>query len=85
MTNKDRIVQILLDYTKEKQIHVSQVILELYADELIKEGITFRVRCKECVHRTVDGHCFVCVEGAGYLKTHDDGYCDKGTHILSII
>ena len=35
---RDKIINILLDFVKDKQIHISKVILELFADELIKHG-----------------------------------------------
>ena len=75
---KEKIVNILLAYVKEKQIHCSRVILELFADELIKHGATIPVNCHECKHLTEDGFCFQDIEGVSYKKTHIFGYCDKG-------
>lgn len=73
-----KIVNILLDFVKEKHIHVSKVVLELFADELIKHGFTLPVNCHECKHCTEDGVCFQDIEGVSYKKTHIFGYCDKG-------
>lgn len=79
---KDKIVEILLAFVKEKQIHGnSKVVLELFADELIKHGLTLPVNCHECKHRTEDGFCHVDVAIPGYKKTHEFGYCDKGEKI----
>ena len=75
---KEKIVNILLDFVKERQIHISKVILELFADELIKHGFIVPVYCMDCEHRNEDGHCYVNVEGAGYKKTHSNGYCEWG-------
>lgn len=79
---KDKIVEILLAFVKEKQIHGnSKVVLELFADELIKHGLTLPVNCHECKHRTEDGFCHQDVAIPGYKKTHVFGYCDKGEKI----
>lgn len=75
---KDKIVNILLDFVKEKQIHVSKVILELFADELIKHGVVIPTPCHKCKHQTEDGFCYKDIEGVSYKKTHLFGYCDKG-------
>ena len=75
---KEKIVNILLAYVKEKRIHVSKTILELFADELIKNNLIIPVCCHECSHRNDDGHCFQDIEGVSYKKTHIFGYCDKG-------
>lgn len=75
---REKIVDILLTYVKKHQIHVSKVIIELFADELIKHGATIPVCCHECTYLTEDGHCFQDIEGASYKKTHVFGYCDKG-------
>lgn len=76
---KEEIVDILLNFTKDKHIHISSVVLELYAEELIKHGLTIvPTRCQHCTHRNEDGFCYVDVEGVSYKKTHEDGYCDRG-------
>lgn len=36
------------------------------------------VRCKDCKHRSEEGFCHIDIEGVGYKKTHEDGFCDKG-------
>lgn len=38
MTNKERIAEILKAYTKKHNISASSVILEEYAEELVKQG-----------------------------------------------
>lgn len=76
---KEKIVKILLDFVKEKQIHGnSKVVLELFADELIKHGVVIPTSCHECKHLTQDGFCYKDIEGVSYKKTHIFGYCDKG-------
>ena len=39
MTDKKRITEILKAYTKKHNIMASSVILEEYADELVKQGV----------------------------------------------
>lgn len=46
MTDKEKITAILTAYTKRNNIMASVVILEQYADELIKNGVVF-APCKE--------------------------------------
>lgn len=83
MTTKEQIKQILVDYTKKNGISASVVILEDYADELIKHGVTLPVRCKDCAHyvefpgMTFKGrtakHC-IWHSAARY----EDDYCSAG-------
>ena len=75
---QEKIVNILLDFVKEKHIPISKVVLELFADELIEHGVIIPVNCHECSYYTDDGICFKDVEGVSYKKTHIFGYCDKG-------
>ena len=76
---KEKIVNILTALVKERQIHGNgRVVLELFADELIKNHITIPVYCHECKHRTEDGFCYKDIALPGYKKTHMFGYCDKG-------
>ena len=75
---RNKIVNILLAYAKEKQIPGSKVIFELFADELIKHGATIPVYCHECKHCTEDNFCYQDISIPGYKKTHIFGYCDKG-------
>ena len=76
---KDKIVNLLSALVKKRQIHGNgTVVLDMFADELIKHGATFPVHCHECKHRTEDGFCHVDVAIPGYKKTHIFGYCDKG-------
>jgi predicted aconitase with swiveling domain len=39
MTDKERIVEVLKAYTKKNNISASSVILEEYAEELIRQGV----------------------------------------------
>ena len=48
MTDKEKITEILKDYTKKHNISASSVILEEYAEELIRQGVTMPIRCKDC-------------------------------------
>lgn len=48
---KDKIANILKDYTKENHIMASHAILESYADALIANGMTIRER-GEWIKRT---------------------------------
>lgn len=77
---QEKIVKILLDFVKEKHIPISKVVLELFAEELIKHGFTLPVNCHECKYRTEDGFCHTDVALPGYKKTHVFGYCDRGEH-----
>ena len=52
---KDKIANILKDYTKKNGISASVVILEDYAEELVKNGAELVVKCKDCEHW---GECF---------------------------
>jgi hypothetical protein len=36
------------------------------------------VTCQECRYRSEDGFCHIDIEGVGYKKTHEDGFCDRG-------
>ena len=40
MSDKEKITEILKDYTQKHNISASSVILEEYADELVKQGVT---------------------------------------------
>ena len=48
MTDKERITEILKSYTKKNNISASVVILEEYADELVKQGVVIPIRYKDC-------------------------------------
>ena len=49
MTDKERITEILKGYTKKHNISASSVILEEYAEELVKQGaILPPCNCAEC-------------------------------------
>ena len=50
MTDKQKITEILKAYTKKHNIMASSVILEEYADELVKQGVVMPIRCKDCKH-----------------------------------
>ena len=48
MTDKEKITEILKAYTKKHNISASSVILEEYAKELVKQGATMPIKCKDC-------------------------------------
>ena len=52
MTDKERITEILKAYTKKHNIMASSVILEEYADELVKQGVVMPIRCKDCIYHS---------------------------------
>lgn len=79
---KNKITNILLNLVRDKHIHGNgTVVLEMFADELIKHGVIFPVHCYECKHRTEEGFCHKDIATPGYKKTHIFGYCDKGEKI----
>ena len=47
---KDKIANILKEYTNKNGISASFVILEDYAEELVKNGAELVVKCKDCKH-----------------------------------
>lgn len=47
---KNTIANILKEYTKKNHISASFVILEDYAEELVKNGVQAIVKCKDCKH-----------------------------------
>ena len=48
MTDRERITEILKAYTKKNNISASVVILEEYAEELVRQGVKLPVMCKDC-------------------------------------
>lgn len=55
-------------------------VAEIIADNLIANGVTIPVRCKDCKKRYKPNECPLCilVYGEQHDVTHDDGYCDRG-------
>ena len=47
---KDKIANIIKDYAKKNGISASFVIIEDYAEELVKNGAQIVVKCKDCKH-----------------------------------
>lgn len=45
---KDKIANILKEYTKKNGISASFVILEDYAEELVKNGVQLIIQCEKC-------------------------------------
>ena len=45
---KDKIANILKEYTKKNGISASFVILEDYAEELVKNGVQPVIQCEKC-------------------------------------
>lgn len=90
MTDKQKIVDILKAYTKKHNISASVVILEEYAEELVKQGFTNPVRCKSCKHWQYQGEDNIFECGFGKCthpqwemeefphQTNDDEYCGCG-------
>ena len=79
MTTKERIKQILVDYTKNNRISASIAILEDYAEELVNNGVIIPTRCKECEHFEASGG--VCKHFGYYTYDPDvdeDDFCSYG-------
>ena len=70
MSDKERITEILKAYTKKHNIAASSVILEEYAEELVKNGIITVVRCKDCKYWDK--------QGFDTLLDVDFGNCKRG-------
>lgn len=88
MTNKERITEILKAYTKKHNIMASSVILEEYAEELVKQGVVMPIRCKDCEHCciSIDPKTNISIQKCGYVgfnpmqssQVSDDFYCGFG-------
>ena len=78
MTDKERITEILKAYTKKHNIMASSVILEEYAEELVKQGVVMPIRCKDCIYHIAE-YCTRDIKGRTnmFYMTADD-YCSKG-------
>lgn len=52
----------------------------LAIENMIANGVTIPVRCKECRKRYNPKECPMCIRvyGEQHDVTHDDGYCDRG-------
>ena len=77
MTDREKITEILKAYTKKHNIMASSVILEEYAEELIRQGVVKVVRCKDCKHRTNKGICEKFRQRYPFFP-EDDFYCGFG-------
>ena len=53
---KDTIANILKEYTKKNGISASFVILEDYAEELVKNGVQSVIRCGKCKYWKKQGN-----------------------------
>lgn len=53
---KETIANILKEYTKKNGISASFVILEDYAEELVKNGVQSVIRCGKCKHWKKQGN-----------------------------
>ena len=54
MTDKEKITETLKAYTKKHNISASSVILEEYAEELVRQGAVTPIRCKDCKHAYIN-------------------------------
>ena len=83
---KETIANILKEYTKKNGISASFVILEDYAEELVKNGVQPVIRCEKCKHwkklgndpiiERCWGECCRPLEEYGALKeTAEDDFC----------
>ena len=85
MTAKEKITEILKAYTKKHNISASTVILEEYAEELVKQGVIVPVMCKDCRYckpTAVDG-IMACIRNSKYIKPTD--YCSYGERCTKYI
>ena len=88
MPDKLKITEILKAYTKKNNIYASSVILEEYAEELVRQGAIVPVRCKDCKHAYINS--FSAQSGIVLCKfltnrangdqviTQQDDYCSYG-------
>ena len=88
MSDKQRITEILKAYTKKHNIMASSVILEEYAEELVRQGVVMPIRCKECKHAYINS--FSAQSGIALCKlltnrtkgeqviTQQDDFCSYG-------
>lgn len=77
MTDKERITEILKAYTKKHNIMASSVILEEYADELVKQGVVMPIRCKDCKHLMFSDMYGECSQAHMGIVRPDD-FCSYG-------
>lgn len=54
MSDREKITAILKAYTKKHNIMASSVILEEYAEELIRQGVVMPIKCKDCKHAYIN-------------------------------
>lgn len=77
MTDKERITEILKAYTKKHNIMASSVILEEYADELVKQGVVMPIRCKDCKYLMFSDTYGECSQAHMGIVRPDD-FCSYG-------
>lgn len=86
--------EMLIELFYDNNVRCDQKIEGLVDDvmDIIANGVTIPVRCKDCKHRGDDVHCPMCFEEEiewdddGYTevdyvlhdRTIDDGFCDRG-------
>lgn len=79
MTDRERITEILKAYTKKHNIMASLVILEEYAEELIRRGVVMPIRCKDCKHCDPDNrHCDHYMGTVLPVSREDNDFCSYG-------
>ena len=84
MATTDKIASILKEYTKKHRIMASHVILEDYAEELVKNGLAFKDEGKQARNITQDNPVdeFICSECGVKLRDlsewrHDEEVGDE--------
>lgn len=89
MITKEKITETLKAYTKKHNIAASSVILEEYAEELVKNDVIEIVRCKDCKYWNkqgfdpvfdVDfGDCkYGHLEDEFHSQTDENDFCSNG-------
>ena len=79
MTDKEKITAILKAYTKKHNISASLVILEEYAEELIRQGVVMPIRCKDCKHCDPENrHCDHFMGTILPVSREDNDFCSYG-------
>lgn len=79
MTDKEKITAILKAYTKKHNISASLVILEEYAEELIRQGVVMPIKCKDCKHcDPYNRHCDHYMGTVLPVSREDNDFCSYG-------
>ena len=77
MTDKERITEILIAYTKKHKIMASSVILEAYAEELVKQGaIVPPCKVDDSIFRVGNGEIWEWLIAMAYVHPDKTIYVD---------